>query len=164
MAKNSITNPMDALYSLQRALDDGIVALTACELYPELAVLLDQPTDKPRFTYALIEKKKVIAIALFVLTEPVQNLPCFSIGYAVTESRRSVGIGSRILEQAIEELRHGLSRNRVSEFYLEAVVSTENTPSNKLARRLISDAPERGTGCFSGEPIFQYLRKIECIP
>lgn len=164
MAKNRITDPMDALDGLQMALDGGIVTLTPCELHPELAVLLDQPTDKPRFTYALIEKKKVIAVALFVLIEPVQGVACFSIGYAVVESRRSKGFGSRTLKQAIDELRHGLSRNRVNEFYLEAIVSTENMPSNKLARRLISDSPELGTDCFSGEPIFQYLRRVECVP
>tara|TARA_R110002049_G_scaffold20717_3_gene75894 strand:- start:24433 stop:24900 length:468 start_codon:yes stop_codon:yes gene_type:complete len=155
---------MDALVGLQTALDDGIVTLTPCELHSDLAVLLDQPTDKPRFTYAFIEKNKVIAVALFVLTESVQSIPCFSIGYAVVDSRRRNSIGSRILLQAIDELRHGLSRNRVSEFYLEAIVSTENIPSNKLARRLISDSPKPGTDCFSGEPILQYLRKVECVP
>lgn len=60
---------MDALVGLQTALEDGIVTLTPCELHSDLAVLLDQPTDKPRFTYAFIEKNKVIAVALFVLTE-----------------------------------------------------------------------------------------------
>jgi RimJ/RimL family protein N-acetyltransferase len=163
VTKTSMTDPMDALRGLQTALDSGIVAMRPCELHSELAVLLDQPTDKPRFTYALIEKNSVVAVALFVLAEPVRGVRCFSIGYAVIEARRNEGIGSRILEQAIDELRNGLARNGAREFYLEAIVSTQNLASNRVARKLISKSPESGTDCFSGEQIFQYFRKVECV-
>jgi GNAT superfamily N-acetyltransferase len=105
---------------------------------------------------------KVQAIALFGLTEPIQGVPCFQIGCAVAESMRGQGIGAKLLQQAIEELRHGLSRTPMKEFYLEAIVSTANVASNRMVKRLIADTPEPGIDHFSQEPIFQYLRKVQC--
>jgi hypothetical protein len=65
------------------------------------------------------------------------------------------------VQQAIEELRHGLSTTPIKEFYLEAIVSTANVASNKMAKRLIAETPEPGIDHFSQEPIFLYLRKVE---
>jgi hypothetical protein len=157
-----MTDPMDALNGLQAALDAGSVDLNPCDLHPEIRVLLDHPNGTPRFTYAQLSGKRVQAIALFAMTEPIQGITCFQIGYAVTEYARGQGIGTRVLQQAIEELNHGLSRTPVKEFYLEAVVSTVNVASNRIATRLLSDSPKSSNDCFSGEPIFQYLRRVQC--
>jgi hypothetical protein len=158
----AITDPMDALVGLQSALNVRSVQLRPCELHSELNVLLDHPNGVPRFTYALVQNNKVHAIALFVVTKPVEGIPCFNIGYAVVESMRNMGVATKILQQAISELMHGLGRSSAKEFYLEAIVSTANLASNKLAQKLISDSPDTGTDAFSGEPIFSYLRKIRC--
>jgi hypothetical protein len=157
-----MTDPMNALSALQAALDAGSVRLNSCDLHPEIRVLLDHPRGTPRFTYARITGHKVQAIALFALTESVQDVPCFQIGYAVIESMRSQGLGGKVLQQAIDELKHGLSRTPMKEFYLEAIVSTVNEPSNRIAKRLISDSPKPGNDSLSQEPIFQYLRRVQC--
>jgi len=157
-----MTDPMDALNGLQAALDAGSVQLRNCELHPTIKVLLDQPNGTPRFTYAHIVGNKVQAIALFAMTEPVDGVQCFQIGYAVAESMRGQGLGGRVLQQAIDELTHGLSRTPMKEFYLEAVVSPANLPSNKIAKRLIVDSAKECTDCFSNEPALQYLRRVQC--
>ena len=157
-----MTDPMDALNGLQVALSDRTVELKPCDLHPEIGVLLDQPNGIPRFTYAQVKGNKVQAIVLFAMVEPVKGLPCFHLGYAVTESMRNQGIGIRILQQAIDELINGMCRNRIKEFYLEAIVSTENVASNKIAKRLISGGPELCKDAISGEPAYQYLRKVQC--
>ena len=159
---NIMTDPMNALAGLQDALDASQVRLTACALYPELGVFLDQPNGKSRFTYALVNHGIVVAVALFAVAEPIKGLPCYNIGYAVTNSQRGLGIGSEVLRKAIEELAHGLSRTPMKAFYLEAVVSVDNEPSNRIATKTISDSPVAGTDCFSGEPILQYVRRVEC--
>jgi GNAT superfamily N-acetyltransferase len=123
-------------------------------------VLLDHPNGRTRFTYAQIRARKVEAIAIFVLAEPLEGLPCFQSGYAVVEPVRRQGVGGRVLRQAIEELAHGLGRTPMKEFYVEAIAGTENEASNKLARRLISNAPTACDDCFSNEPAFQYPRKV----
>jgi hypothetical protein len=160
--KTGMSDPMGALNGLQSALDAGSVTLYGCELYPELRFLRDEPTGKPRFTYALLDNNTVVAVAVFFLTDPKNGLPCFQLGYAVIEQRRNTGVASELLRQAIEELRHGMCRNSgVREFYLEAIVSTENTASHRIASKLISDSPISGTDGFCSEPILQYFRKIE---
>jgi K+-transporting ATPase A subunit len=57
--------------------------------------LLDHPEGTPRFAYAKVEKNEVQAIALFVLTEPVSEIPCFQIAYAVIEQMRQKGMGKK---------------------------------------------------------------------
>jgi hypothetical protein len=44
----AMTDPMQALISLQNAVDHRLVRLQRCDLYPDLRVLLDQPAGKPR--------------------------------------------------------------------------------------------------------------------
>lgn len=158
-----MTDPMDALSGLQTALLAGVVRLSPCELSDDIHVLLDHPNGRPRFTFARMAGSQVQAIALFVLTEPVEGLPCFQVGYAVIESMRGKGLGSNSLQQGIEELRQGLSRTPMKEFFLEAVVSADNEPSKKIAERLISSRPESCIDIHSGVPAYQYLRRIACI-
>src|SRR2546423_1189972 len=59
-----MTNPMDALVSLQAALDAGTVLMRACDIHPDLKVLLDHPAGEPRFTYARVVAGIVQSIAL----------------------------------------------------------------------------------------------------
>ncbi len=157
----AMTDPMQALISLQNAVDHRLVRLQRCDLYPELRVLLDQPAGKARFTYAAIEQGKVIAISMFVLVDPVNGTPCFQTGYAVIESRRKQGLGSAILAKGIEELRNGLKRQGPAKFYVEGIVAVSNIPSNQLAAKWISATPKPCADCFSGEPSMQYLKLIE---
>lgn len=159
-----MTDPMDALNGLQAALNAKTVQLQRCELHPEVGVLLDTPRGTPRFTYAQVQDGNVQAIALFVVVDGVEGLPCFQVGYAVAEPMRGQGLSSKILRQGIDELRHGLSRTPMREFYLEAVVSDANIASNKIARRLISDSPKPCNDDFSGEPAQQYLGRFTVAP
>ena len=157
-----MTDPMEALRHLQFALTAREVELQPCELYPEIKVLLDHPNDIARFTYALLDGSKVQAVALFAMAAPIEGLTCFNIGYAVAEQPRGKGIASSLLERAIKEMAHGFSRTPMKAFYIEAIVSTLNEPSNRIAGKLVSATREEGTDAFSGEPIYQYVRKVEC--
>lgn len=157
-----MTDPMNSLNGLQLALNAGTIQLSKCDVHPRLKVLLDLPNNIARFTYAQVDGNSVQAVALLVMTEPVEGLPCFQLGYAVTESLRGQGIGSKITQQAIDELVNGLSRTPMKEFYLEAIVACENHASNNILKRLISEPPKPCKDGFSGEPAFQYLQKLRC--
>ena len=158
-----MTDPMDALVSLQAALDAGTVKMRPAELYPELQVLLDRPQGEVRLTYARLEAGVVQYIAILVSAEPVNRVPCFALGCAVTKSMRGRGFATEIARQAIAELQNGLKRNGVRQFYVEAVVAKSNEPSNRLAKSLLSDSPSRGTDAISGEPVFCYLKLFESV-
>lgn len=156
-----MTDPMEALRSLQIALDKGLVLLQPCEIYPNLRVILDQPQGKLRITYANVQGGKVVAIALFAEAGRIEGIPCFQLGYAVIESMRKQGLASEIVSKGMEELINGLKRNGAKKFYVEAVIGTDNEPSNRLAKRLLSVQPEAITDEFSNEPAFQYLKLVE---
>lgn len=157
-----MTDPMEALRHLQVALDAREVELQPCKLYPEIKVLLDHPNGTARFTYALLDGTKVQAVALFAMADPIEGVPCFNIGYAVAEQLRGNGIASSLLERAVKEMAHGFSRTPMKTFYIEAIVSTLNEPSNKIAEKLVSATREEGSDAFSGEAVYQYVRKVEC--
>lgn len=158
---SQMTDPMNALKELQKALVNNWVKLTPCDIHKEISVIADQPNGVVRFTYAIVENGKVQAVSLFALTDPVEGLPCFNVGYAVLVNMRDKGIGTEILRKSIEEIYKGFARNGHREFYIEAVVGVENHASNSMAKKLISESPSRGQDHFSGEEAFQYLRKLQ---
>jgi hypothetical protein len=89
----------------------------------------------------------------------MNGLPCFQAGVAVPEAHRGRGNAKSVLAAAIAELRHGLSRNKITSFYVEAIVSIDNEPSKRVAESTISATPVE-VNEFSGLPALQYVRKI----
>ena len=154
-------DPMAALRSLQFEVSAGGIVFTNCDLYPELSVLVDEPNGALRFTYALLEGHKVIAVTLFVLTEGIGNIPCFQAGYAVVEHKRRKGLATEMFSKGMKELSNGLKRNGVSKFYIEAMVAASNIASNSLAARLISATPKPCQDVYSGEDSMQYLKLVD---
>lgn len=132
-----------------------------CDVHPELQVHVDYPLGDLASHMPTSVNGQVQSIALFTPAEPIDAVPCFGVGYAVLEAQRGRGLAARTVVNAIEELQNGLRRDGVKRLYVEAIVSTSNDASNKLARRLLSDAPATGTDSESGEPILQYARLIE---
>src|SRR5437867_8162153 len=153
-----MTNPMDALLSLQTALDADTVHMRACDIHPDLKVLLDHPAGEPRLTYATVAAGIVQSLAIFIPAEPVGDVPCFAVGCAVIESMRGRGLAKETLRKAMDEMLKGLKRNGILEFYVEAVVATSNVASNRLARTSLSECPSAGTDAISGKAVFQYLK------
>ncbi|NNJ16722.1 GNAT family N-acetyltransferase [Pseudomonas putida CSV86] len=156
-----IADPMDALVSLQREVRRGMPT-DPTELSPGVRVVLDQPNGVIRYTYARIEHGRVKAIAIFVHHEPIDGVPCFNLGYAVPEAYCNRGWAGMIIEQGIQELRHGLGRHGAKSFYVEAVVGADNIASQRVASKIISDSPTAGIDSESGEPVLQYTRLVEC--
>jgi len=155
---SAMVDPMKALVQLQEALDSHRVLPVRCELHPDLQVIFDQPLGGLRITYAHIESEKVISVSVFALADPIDGVPCFNIGYAVIEDMRQRGLATDVVSKGIEELTNGFRRNGTEKFYIEAVVSDSNTPSNRLARKLLSNSPVPCTDVHSGEPALQYVR------
>jgi hypothetical protein len=155
-----MTDPFDALTSFQQAMLDGEITLRAGELDPDLFLYVDEPNGVPRFTYVRLDRQSVTAFAELCLTEPMHGHPCFQAGVAVPEAHRGKGYAKSVLAAAIAELRHGLFRNEISSFYVEAIVSIDNEPSKRVAASTISETPVAVTDRFSGLPALRYIRKI----
>lgn len=156
-----MTDPLAALTSFQEVFETKGIALQPGVIDPALFVHLDQPTGSPRFTYVRIDRRTVTALVMFAQVPPLKGLPCFQMGVAVPEKYRAQGRAKEIVAAATAELQNGLCRNGVAEFYIEAVVGTDNEPSKRVAAATISTDPVPITDEFSGLPALHYLRKIK---
>ncbi|MGV1963581.1 GNAT family N-acetyltransferase (plasmid) [Agrobacterium tumefaciens] len=156
-----MTDPSDVLKSFQTALSSGEIRLQRCELNPEMYVLLDHPNGEPRFTYVTLAGRTVTALAMFVVSSPIEGVPCFHMGYAVPEAYRNQGRAKRIVEAAIAELKNGFSRANIRKFHVEAVIGEDNHASRHVAEVAISKTPIAITDEVSGLPAFHYVRKVD---
>lgn len=157
----ALTDPLNALLSFQRALQNRAVKPIQGELDPSILVYVDQPNGELRLTYVRLEGQRVAALVNFTDAEPIEpGVRCFGIGYAVHEKYRGQGRSKSLVEASISELSHGLARNGISEFHIEAVVGADNVASQHVAAATISPDSSPGTDTYSGVPIFQYVRKV----
>ena len=130
--------------------------------WTNVLVYADQPSGQPRFTYARLEGAKVAALVNFTPSDPFEpGIPCFGIGYAVHKDFRGQGRAQSLVNAAIAELKNGLARNGFPIFYIEAIVGADNEVSQRVAAATIAPDAKPGTDQYSGDPIFQYVKKIE---
>jgi RimJ/RimL family protein N-acetyltransferase len=107
-----------------------------------------------------LQNRTVTALVIFVISDPIDGTPYFQIGYAVPEAYRNQGRAKKAVSAASAELEHGLSRNRVATFHVEAIIGADNKASQKVAEETLSMTPVAVTDEVSGVPAFQYVRKI----
>jgi RimJ/RimL family protein N-acetyltransferase len=155
-----MTDPGNALDSFQKVFSDGRIKLQKGSLDSDLYLFYDAPKGTPRFTYVRLEGKTVTAFVEFVAWDPIDGLRCMHIGYAVPEAYRGKGRATEIVTAAIAELKNGLKRGGIKEFYVEAMVGSDNVASQHVAAKAISDKPVETMDSISGLPALQYLRKI----
>jgi RimJ/RimL family protein N-acetyltransferase len=150
-----MTDPLNALQSFQQALLGGI-QLQRGELDKDLYVYVDEPDGQRRFTYVRLEGRTVTAFVIFGVCEPIDDIPCCAIGYAVPEAYRNQGRAKEAVRAALSEIRH-LHRHP---FYVEAIVGADNKPSQRVAEQVISEKPVAVTDKISGLPALRYVRRI----
>ncbi|WP_415913410.1 GNAT family N-acetyltransferase [Neptuniibacter sp. QD37_11] len=155
-----MTNPHDGLVEFQKALDQGLIQLSPCEVHKDITVFKDEPDGTLRLTFAALEGTTVKAYAVFILAEPLKGLSCFSAGYAVPEAYRKQRLGTDILTKAIDELRNGFGNNGVSEFYIEAIVSRDNDASKRLLAKVFKAVADECVDEESGTPALAYHELI----
>jgi hypothetical protein len=152
----AMTDPMDALIDFRRAIAQREIRVQPADFHPDIFVHVDQPAGAPRYTYALVEGGEVTAVALLALTEPIEGVPTFQLGYAVMESRRGAGRAQRVAMTAINEICRGLRRNGFPKLYFEAVVDRENMVSLHIAEKVIGGPRTECLDHDSGVPAIQF--------
>lgn len=155
-----MTDPMNGLVSFQNALAGGHIVPQKGQIHSDLLMLCDHPSGKARITYALIKNRRVVATAMFIPADPINGYLCFNTGYAVDFLDRSNGYGKEVTQKAFDELINSFKRVGIPHLYVEALVSTQNEHSNKLACRLFSASPSACRDQVSGQPAFHYVRQL----
>jgi RimJ/RimL family protein N-acetyltransferase len=154
-----MTDPTDAILSFQKAMSTGELRLESGRLDPKVYLHADIANGKPRFTYAFLEGKTVTALATFANNGSYQGHGNIAVGYAVPEAYRNKGLAKAILRAGIAEMQNGF--NGMPAFYVEAVVSEQNTASLKVAEAVLGKELERFKDGHSGEPAVRFARKFE---
>jgi len=160
---DAMIDMMQGLEALEDALRNNLIPTSKVEsgrIHPDLTVVFDNPQGHLRISYAFVADRRVRAYAIFMITEPIDGVPCFQLGYAVRPEFRGQGLGSDIVRKGIDEIYGGL-KGSMPVFYIEAVVDRENFVSQRIAERFVSDEALKITDSYSGEPAFGYLRRME---
>lgn len=155
-----MTDPTHSLKSFQEHFSLGVIDVQRGALDRDLFVHQDEPGGTPRLTYVRLTGQTVTALVVFVLTEPIDGVPCFQLGYAVPEVYRSRGMAKATVSAAIAELKNGLGRNGAKPFFIEAIVGSDNAASQKVASETLSVEAEAVKDEVSGLPALRYLVRI----
>jgi RimJ/RimL family protein N-acetyltransferase len=147
-----------ALESFQEALLAGNITIAPSLSHHNLHVFQDNAEGQLRITCAWIIEGEVFGIVVFVPVEDVESTTCFNVGYAVDPAHRNTGVGGKIVDLALSELKNILSQYGNGQYCVEAVINTQNDPSNKIARKCISPTPKNITCQVSGDDAFQYIK------
>ena len=151
---------MNALLSFQEELSRGM-PVQECELSQDYKLVFDQPNGRERFSYAKIQNGVVQALSQFALTDPIVGVVNFNLGYAVSEKYRGLGLGVESVLKGLAELKNGFGRAGIKEFYIEAVVGLDNTPSIKVAEDIFGYNCNQITDHYSGELAWHYTKLIK---
>ncbi len=158
-----MTDPSVALKSFQTDLSAGRLPLQRGQLASDLYVLRDNPNGRPRFIYLTIENEFITALMMLALVDPIESEPCFQLGIAIPQVYRGQGRAKKIVRGALAELQHGLAKNKITIFHIEAVVGIENVASQKVMADCISATPATITDSVSALPALHYIKKFNLI-
>lgn len=131
----------------QKALNKDLIRCQEGELHKDIIVFGDAPHGEPRVTYGLRGPgSRLKASCVAVQNDPFKGKPCFDVGVATFKKFRKQGHGKSILEKAISELKNGLAKKGIEEFYVELKVDPENEASHKLCRPFADEIIEKQDG------------------
>jgi len=150
-----------ALKSFQQALAANAISIQKGDLDQQMLVHMDRPNGENRLTYAKMTGPTVVALIQFVPCDPYEGEVCFNVGWAVAEAYQGQGRAREAVTAALKELRNGLNRSGMKSFWVEAIVGEDNVASQRLAEKVLSKPVKKSTDSFSGDPIVQYLRRID---
>lgn len=155
----SMIDPSIPLRSFQDALSAGLLTLERGRVDRSIFVHIDKAGGKTRFTYVQLEGKTVAAFATFVHNGYFDGHPNLATGYAVPEVYRNQGRARSLLQAGIAELRNGFKG--FPPFFVEAVISSKNFASLKVAEAVLGGEPEELVDSHSGEPALRYACLFE---
>lgn len=136
-----------AFNEFQKALNNKLISLDKCSVHSDLSVHFDKPQGQARYTYALMATgTRIKASCVAVPSDVYKGKLCFDVGVTTFKKFRNQGHATTVLTKAIDELKHGLNRNGIKEFYVELKVDKDNEASHKLCRKFADDMIETELG------------------
>lgn len=143
---NNSETAIVAFKEFQKALRNNLIKTDNGTIHNDLQVYADRPEGNIRFTYALMATAtKIKSSCVAVNTDAYKGKPCFDIGITTSEEFRRNGFAQEVLEKSIDELKQGLARNGIPEFYLELKVDKDNIASHSLCKKISDETKNNGS-------------------
>ncbi len=156
-----MTDPTDALVSLQHVLPLGGVPIQRCDLDRDLYVVMDEPAPHVvRMTYVRLEGAIITAMVSAASCGFIDGRPGFQLGYAVPPAYRGQGRAKDVVQAAIREMANGYGRAGILPIIVEAVVGVENEASRRVAAAVLKSDAELITDAVSGLPAYRFVHRI----
>ncbi|MEP4921968.1 MAG: GNAT family N-acetyltransferase [Roseibium sp.] len=154
---------MDSLTGLNAALKAGAIKLQPTGTDPKVLLHADNPEGTPRLSFVRMKGAHATAIAVIVITEPLDNLPVIHIGCAVREDQRGKGLGRHVLTVALEDFRTSMATKGLTDYWIESLVEADNAASVAMTAKVLGIEPEEVTDDETGEPSFRFLKRVSSV-
>lgn len=153
-----MANPMEALLKYQHAVNAGAVDPNQIE-GGYLKLSGEVPSGK-KYDFVKILAGEVQALAIFGEEESYKGVPRYSVGYAVSENHRGRGLAVEAVNKGIEEFKKEFSRLKIKNFFVEAMIDKNNTPSIKVAKKLFPGDGVPKPDSETGTPALLFYKLI----
>jgi hypothetical protein len=155
-----MADPIVALRGFQNAINSGATP-DPYDLEDNYIALYDEfPDGRKRYSYVKIVGQEVQALSIFGLEDPIKNIVCYNVGYAVCELHRKRGLAVEVVSKGLEKLTRELRSTNLEKFYLEAIVEVTNIASINTARKLFASPGRPMIDFYSKRPAVYFLKLI----
>jgi len=144
-------NPMTGFKTLELAFSQGF-RMKRVPFMGDIYIEKDMALGTERYTYARLKKLKVQQTVVLNGNEPLNGLPCFCLFYGTLEGLRGKGLTVSFIEKILDQFKKDLHKRYGREYYIEALIETDNEASLAIAAKLFGEPSHDGVDERSGIP------------
>jgi hypothetical protein len=150
-------NPMTGFKTLEQAFSQGF-RMKSVPATDDIFIEKDMALGAERYTYARLNKLKVQQMIVLNGNQPLNGLPCFCLFYGTLEELRGKGLTVSFIDEILKLFKKDLDTRYGKEYYIEALIETDNEASLAIAAKLFGEPSHDGIDELSGVPtrIWQY--------
>jgi len=144
-------NPMTGFKTLELAFSQGF-RMKPVPSTDDIFLEKDIALGTERYTYARLKALKVQQLVVLNGNEPLNGLPCFCLFYGTLEELRGKGLTVPFIKQILQQFEKDLHKRYGNEYYVEALIETDNEASLAVAAKLFGESSHDGVDETSGIP------------
>ena len=151
-------DPMTGFKTLEMAFSEGF-RMKRVPFTEDIYFVRDRALGYYRYTYARLDKLKVLQTVVLNGKEELNGLPCFGLYYGTLETLRGKGVTVPYIQKVLAEFTKSLPK-KLSEFYIETSVDISNEASLAVAGKLFGEPTTDSVDEATGEPIRVWQTKV----
>jgi hypothetical protein len=152
-------NPMTGFRTLEQAFAQGF-RMKRVPFTDDIFIEKDMTLGSERYTYARLDKLKVLQTVVLNGNQPLNGLPCFCLFYGTLENLRGQGLTASFITKILEHFKKDLNKRYGKEYYVEALIETDNEASLAIAAKLFGKPSHDGIEELSGVPTRIWQHKV----